>query len=65
MDLDDLLPKTPGDPLALLLSQDLDPLSNAELQTRIAALEGEIARCRARLDIATAQRASAEGLFRR
>ncbi len=65
MDMEELLPKSPGDPLALLARQDLDPLSLDELHARIAALEGEIARCRARLDRAVNDRASAEGLFRR
>ena len=65
MDLEDLLPKTPGDPLASLLRQDLDPLSVDELNARVAALEGEIARCRARIDYAVNHRASADGLFKR
>lgn len=65
MDMEDLLPKSPGDPLALLMRQDLDPLSVDELHARIAALEGEIARCRARIDYAVNHRATAEGLFRR
>ena len=65
MDLDDILPKAPGDPLATLVRQDLDPLSVDELTTRIAALEAEIARCRAKIDAAVNHRATAEGLFRR
>ena len=65
MDMEDLLPKSPGDPLVLLARQDLDTLSLDELHARIAALEGEIVRCRARLDRAVNHRATAEGLFRR
>ena len=65
MDIEDLLPKSPGDPLGLLVRQDLDPLSVDELAARIAALEGEIARCRAKIDHAVNHRASAESLFRR
>lgn len=65
MDLEDILPKSPGDPLGLLVRQDLDPLSVEELNTRIGALEGEIARCRARIEYAVNHRASAESLFRR
>ena len=49
MDLDELLPKSPGDPLAALVRQDIDRLSAYELHARIAALEGEIARFRGRL----------------
>lgn len=65
MDPDDLPPRTHRDALAALVGQDLDPLSVDELQARIAALEGEIARCRARLAFAGSHRAVAEGLFRR
>jgi uncharacterized small protein (DUF1192 family) len=65
MDLDEILGPKPGDPLAALVAQDLDPLSVAELHARIAALEGEIARCRARLAGAVQHRASAESLFKR
>ena len=65
MDLDDLLPPRPGDPLAALVRQDLDPMSVEELGARIAALEGEIARCRSRIDRAVNHRATAEGLFKR
>ena len=65
MDLDEVFSKSPGDPLALLVKQDLDPLSVAELETRIAALECEIARVKARLDGAVNHRASADAIFKR
>lgn len=65
MDLDDLLPKNPGDPLVLLLKQDLDPMSVEELQARIAALEGEIARAKGKIERAVNHRASADALFKR
>ncbi|NJC33058.1 uncharacterized small protein (DUF1192 family) [Sphingomonas jejuensis] len=65
MDSDDSLPRRANDPLVALLAQDLSPLSIAELDARIAALEGEIARTRARINAATDQRASADALFRR
>jgi uncharacterized small protein (DUF1192 family) len=65
MDLDDLLPKTPGDPLVLLGKQDLDPFSVDELNARIAVLEAEIARIRKKLDFALNHRATAESLFKR
>ena len=63
MDLDDALPR-PDDLLAQLARQDLDPLSVAELEARIAALEGEIARSRQRIERAVNHRASADSLFR-
>ncbi|PZO73094.1 MAG: DUF1192 domain-containing protein [Sphingomonas hengshuiensis] len=53
-----------GNLLAMVLAEDLDPLSVDELTKRIAALEGEIARCRARIDRASHHRASADALFR-
>lgn len=65
MDLDEFFARTPGDPLTLLVKQDLDPLSVEELQLRIAALEGEIARTRARMTASVNHRASADALFRR
>lgn len=64
MDLDDALPR-PGDLLAQLVREDLDPLSVAELESRIAGLEGEIARCRVKIERAVNHKASAEELFRR
>ena len=65
MDLEDFLPKTPGDPLAALTNQDLDPLSIDELNARIETLEAEISRARARIDRAVNHRANADGLFKR
>ena len=64
MDLDELFPDKPGDPLALLVKQDLDPLSVDELQGRIAILEGEIARVKAKMQASVNFRASVEGLFK-
>ena len=54
-----------NDPLALLARQELDPLSVAELDERIALLEAEIARTRKHADRAVNHRASADALFRR
>ena len=65
MDLDDLFPGRPKDPLDELLAQDLDRLSVDELYARIAKLEAEIARVRARVDASTAHLSAAEQLFRR
>ncbi len=65
MDLDELFPSKPDDPLVLLARQDLDPLSVDELHARIAALKAEIARAQARIDFAASHRASAEALFKK
>jgi uncharacterized small protein (DUF1192 family) len=65
MDLDELFPDKPGDPLTLLARQDLDPMSVDELHARIAALEAEIARVKAKIETAVNFRASAEAIFRK
>lgn len=51
--------------LAQLLAEDLDRLSLTELDARIAALEGEVARTRAKREGATAFRSAADSLFKR
>ncbi|WP_375427993.1 DUF1192 domain-containing protein [uncultured Sphingomonas sp.] len=58
-------PLRADDVLRQLIVQDLDPLSVAELEARVATLEGEIARARRRIDHAVSHRASADALFRR
>lgn len=66
MDLDDLMPRRKGDDtLAALAKQDLDPLSVDELEERIAALEAEIARTRAKLEGARSFRSAADALFKK
>ena len=65
MDKDDDLPHRADDPLARLLMQDLDPLSVAELDARIAALKAEIARTEAKMEYAVNHKAIAEALFKR
>ena len=65
MEPDDLLPLRRDDPLKQLLQQDLDPLSVSELHARVAALEAEAARTRAKITATLDQRASAEALFKR
>jgi len=65
MDLDELFPDKPQDPLAQLGRQDLDPLSVDELHARIAALEAEIARVKTKIDQSVAFRSTAEDLFRK
>ena len=62
---DDDLPRRRDDALAALTRQPLDPLSVDELDDRIAALEGEIARVKAHRNAATSQKAAAEALFRK
>ena len=64
MDLDELFPDKPG-PLKLLARQDLDPFSVDELNGRIALLEAEIARTKARIEAAVNHRASAEAIFKK
>ena len=49
MDLDELFPSKPDDPLVELAKQDLDPMSVEELQARIEALKAEIARVEAHM----------------
>ena len=65
MDLEDLFPSKPGDPLVELARQDLDPMSIEELNARIDALKAEIARVEAHMDRATKHRSAAEELFKR
>ena len=65
MDLDELFPDKPDDPLTLLTKQDLDPLSVDELHVRIAILEGEIVRVKAKLEASVSFQASAHELFKR
>ena len=65
MDLDDLFPSKPGDPLVELARQDLDPMSIEELNERIEALRAEIARVEAHMQRAETHRSAAEELFRK
>lgn len=65
MDLDDLFPSKPGDPLTELVKQDLDPISIEELHVRIETLKGEIARVEAHIDRVQRHRSAADELFKR
>jgi uncharacterized small protein (DUF1192 family) len=65
MDLDDLFPSKPGDPLEELARQDLDPMSQDELAERIAALKEEIARVEAHMSRVATHRSAAEDLFKK
>lgn len=66
MDTDDIAPPPrAGDPVSLLARQDLDPLSVAELDVRIATLEAEIERTRHQRERAVNHRAIADAIFKR
>ncbi|MEI6487081.1 MAG: DUF1192 domain-containing protein [Sphingomonadales bacterium] len=61
---DDDLPRKKSDLLADLAREDLDRLAIADLDARIAALEAELARTRAKREGAAAFRAAADSLFK-
>ena len=65
MDLDELFPDRPKDPLTELRKQDLDPLSIEELEARIEALKAEIARVETHMSRAETHRSAAEELFKK
>jgi uncharacterized small protein (DUF1192 family) len=65
MDIDDLFPSRPGDPLTELTKQDLGPFSQDELAERIATLKAEIARVEAHMDAVNRHRSAAEELFKK
>jgi uncharacterized small protein (DUF1192 family) len=65
VDLDDLFPSKPEDPLKALGRQDLDPMSIEELQERVATLKAEIARVEAHMNQAQTHRSAAEALFKK
>jgi uncharacterized small protein (DUF1192 family) len=63
--MDEDLPRRRNDELDALVKQALDPLSIDELNARIAALEGEIARTKVHMTAASAFKSNAEALFRK
>jgi uncharacterized small protein (DUF1192 family) len=65
VDLDDLFPSKPDDPLVALAKQDLDPLSIEELEARIEALKAEIVRVEAHMQRVLTHRSAAEELFKK
>jgi uncharacterized small protein (DUF1192 family) len=65
MDLDDLFPSKPDDPVEALKKQDLDPMSIEELHERIEALKAEIARVEAHIDRVQKHRSAADELFKK
>ncbi len=62
---EDDLPKKKTDLLAELTREDLDRLSIAELDARIAALEAELARTRTKRAGAADFRSAADALFKK
>lgn len=65
MDVEDLFPSRPDDPVEQLVRQDLDPLSIDELEARIATLKAEIDRVEAHIAQAARHRSAADELFKR
>ncbi|RVT94678.1 DUF1192 domain-containing protein [Sphingomonas crocodyli] len=65
MESDESLSRLNADPAAGLARQDIDRLSVDELHARIALLEAEIIRCRAKIDASVNHRATADALFKR
>ena len=65
MDLEELFPSKPDDPLIALVKQDLDPLSIDELHERIEGLKAEIARVEAHIHRVETHRSAAEELFKK
>ena len=65
MDLDELFPSKPDDPLVALGKQDLDPFSIDELKERVELLQAEIARVEAHMYRAQTHRSAAEELFKK
>ena len=65
MDLEDLFPSKPDDPLVALGRQDLDPISIEELHERIETLKAEIARVEAHIERVQTHRSAAEELFKK
>lgn len=65
MDLEDLFPSKPGDPLIELAKQDLDPMSIEELKERVEALKAEILRVEIHMARAETHRSAAEELFKK
>jgi uncharacterized small protein (DUF1192 family) len=65
MDLEELFPSKPDDPLVALGRQDLDPMSIEELTERIELLKAEIARVEQHMQRAQVHRSAAEELFKK
>lgn len=63
LDPDELLPrkKQPD----IVLGEDISTFSAHELETRIAALEAEIVRCREAIGVRNATKSAADSFFKR
>ncbi len=64
MDPEDLLARRGDDPIRMLLKEDLDRLSVAELDERLALLEAEVQRVKAKRAGASSFRSVADTLFK-
>jgi uncharacterized small protein (DUF1192 family) len=65
MDLEELFPSKPDDPLVALAKQDLDPMSIEELKERVEGLKIEITRVENHMKRAQDHRSAAEELFKK
>ena len=65
VDLEDLFPSKPDDPLVALAKQDLDPMSIEELMERVEALKVEIVRVESHIKKVQDHRSAAEELFKK
>jgi uncharacterized small protein (DUF1192 family) len=63
IDPEELLPRKK--PAEIVLGEDLSVLSEFELDSRIARLEGEIARCRDAITARRATKSAADAFFKR
>ena len=63
IDPEELLPRKK--PPEIVLGEDLSAKSEFELDTRIAALEAEIARCREAINARKATKSAADAFFKR
>ncbi|HET9337029.1 MAG TPA: DUF1192 domain-containing protein [Sphingomicrobium sp.] len=65
MDEDDFFSSRPQDPLTQVTRQDLGPMSQDELQERIAILKAEIERVEQHMITVARHRSAADELFKR
>jgi uncharacterized small protein (DUF1192 family) len=65
MDMEEFARKSPNDPLALLVAQDLERFSLEELDARIMFLEAELERVRKKRRQADVFRTEAQALFKK
>ncbi|HEX4160522.1 MAG TPA: DUF1192 domain-containing protein [Rhizomicrobium sp.] len=63
LDPDEVLPRKKSP--EIVLGVDISALSEHELAARIGALENEIARCRAAIEVRKSTRSAADSFFRK